>query len=602
LPGFDERLKQHLDQLAPPADPSGAFDRILEKKIRRHLIRRFEAAGLAVVVVAATIGGTFALVQAFRSNGQTERLGGIHPTPVPVRNGRIAYNQVQGGNADIWTINPDGSQPDNITADSNAANYTSAWSPDGSKIAFIRERNSDPTIYIAEADGANAVPIKVLAVSNHDLAWAPDGSRIAYTNRGDIFAMNADGSGSRRVTESGPQKLDFHPTWSPDGSRIAFARFTFSEPLSHDVFSGQEPSGSGIYIVKTSGADPTRLTEGPSPDIGLDEWPDWSPDGKQIVFQRAFQIYVMNVDGSGLKKLTSGGSSAAPSWSPDGTKLVFQREIRSSGEDDLYIMDADGSGLTSLHVGPAEDLSPDWQPVPAVGSETPPATSEPSPSPTPSPLPAMCHASQAIGDFDGDGQPDTATVALTKCLLEPGDQRGRFETEYSLDVRWPPFEGIVPLPDCENVCQALAATDLNLDGIDEFVLKVNEGSSYIIEVFELPASEAFGDPASITPPGGPGFPPDQAAQFGVGGSVTAFAALGCPGNNQIIVEIAKLDSKQSEYAVHETVLRFDPIDAPPFGQFTVVSTRDYTESYDQEVGPGDRFEPGGPCWMEEPNP
>src|SRR6266542_2059360 len=99
----------------------------------------------------------------------------------------------------------------------------------------------------------------------------------------------------------------------------------------------------------------------------------------------------MSVAGSGLEKLTSGSSSGAPSWSPDGKKLVFQREIRSSGEYDLYIMDADGSGLTSLHVGPAGDLSPDWQPVPAIGSKTPTATSETAPSPTPSPLPAMCH-------------------------------------------------------------------------------------------------------------------------------------------------------------------------------------------------------------------
>jgi len=89
LPGFDERLKRHLERLASPADPSGAFDRILERKIRRRFVRRVQAVGLAFVVFAATVGGTFALVRVFRSDSSTDRLGHISPTPLPVTNGRI---------------------------------------------------------------------------------------------------------------------------------------------------------------------------------------------------------------------------------------------------------------------------------------------------------------------------------------------------------------------------------------------------------------------------------------------------------------------------------------------------------------------------------
>ncbi len=410
--------------------------------------------------------------------------------------------------------------------------------------------------------------------------------------------MHANGSGVKRLT-SGPDG-NFHPTWAPDGSLIAFARLEIFRGLPAGV---RPPTNAGIYEIRPDGTSHKRLTK--SLTAGSDDSPDWSPDGKSIVFVRRDAIHLMNADGSGITRLTSiGGASHSfnPAWSPDGRKILFEQLV--GGSIEIVTMNADGTGLTrmNLNAGNTPLGKPDWQPVPAVGSETPTATSEPSVSSPSSPLPAMCHASQVTGDFDGNGQPDAATVALTKCLLEPSDQRGRFETEYSLDVRWPPSDGIVPLPDCGNVCTALAATDLNLDGIDEFVLKVDEGSSYTIQVYELPASEAFEDPAGTAPPGGPGFPPDQAAQFGVGGSVTAFAALGCPGNNEIIVEIAKLDSNHSEYAVHETVLRFDPIDAPPFGQFTVVSTRDYKEPFDNEVGPGDRFEPGGPCWMDEPNP
>jgi len=595
LPGFDERLKQYLERAAPPADPSGAFDRVLERKIRRRLIRRFQAAGLAVVVVSATVGGTFALVRAFRSSGTTERLGGIEPTPGPAKNGLIAYTSNQSGNLDIWTAQADGTQADNLTPDSLSSDFNPAWSPDGSKIAFVSERNSNEDIYVMSAQGAGVMQLTHDASSDEFPAWSPDGTKIAYVSNNDMFVVESDGSSATRLTSTPEQES--HPTWAPDGSRVAFARLRYDDSLVGPV---SPPSGQ-IYVMNPDGSGVTRLTRGPP--VGADDWPDWSPDGTTILFSRGPNLYVMDVDGGALHRITNDHHGASPSaraaWSPDGRKIVFEHSSAGEALSAIYVMRADGSHLASTGLTPgAGVIGPDWQPIVLPESPVPSVSPEPSPTPSTSPFPAKCNASQVTGDFDGDGQPDTATVAKTECFpREPGAGK---KTSYSLQVGWPPTEGLVPLPDCANACQALAATDLNLDGIDEFILKVDQGSSsFIIEVYELPATEAFGDPARTAPPGAPGFPPDQAAQFSVGGSVSAFAALGCmPGNNEIIVEIAKLDSKQTEYTVHETVLRFDPIDNPPFGQFTVTSTEDRTEPYDNEVGPGDRFEPGGPCWMD----
>jgi Tol biopolymer transport system component len=594
LPGFDDRLKQHLEKVAPPADPSGAFDRILEKKIRRRLMRRFQAAGLALAVVAATVGGTWVLVRAFESGDDQDRLGGISPTPVPMRNGLLAYVSGQSRNLDIWTANPDGTRADNITAESLTNEWAPAWSPDGSRIAFVSDRGGTEEIYVMSPEGAGVKRLTNRPGSG-DPAWSPDGMKIAYISNDDIFVMNSDGMGEIRLTST--REVERHPTWAPDGSLIAFARLTVDESLGPGP--ALPPSGQ-IYVMHPDGTEVIRLTEGPS--VGADDWPDWSPDGNAIVFQRGPNLYVIDAEGGGLRRITDDENGATPSarptWSPDGRKIVFERQPKGEAFMAIHTMDADGSELvrTDLTGAGSGVIGPDWQPVPVEVSAPPsPRTS---PRPTPSPLPEECDASEVTGNFDGDGEPDTATVAKTDCLIDPGDQGDRFSTEYSLQVQWPPSEGIAPLPECRKKCRAAAAADLNGDGIDEFILQVDAGASTdFFQVYELPASEAFGRPATVAPPGSRRWPSGRPAEFSLFGSVLHFSALGCDLiRHEVIVKDVGVNEAQTEYLIHESILRFEPVDSPPFGRFTMVSERDSTEPYDPSVHPGDQFEPGDPCW------
>jgi Tol biopolymer transport system component len=595
LPGFDERLKQHLEEVAPPADPSGAFDRILEKKIRRRVVRRLQVAGLAFAVVGATVGGTFALVEAFRSSGRSERLGGT--SHGAVRNGLLAYVSKQSGNYDIWTARPNGTRVDNITAESLANETEPAWSPDGTRIAFVSDRDGGSSIYVMNAGGGE---VRRLA-SGLQPAWSPDGGRIAFLGRGlHLFVMKADGS---NVTEASNGDFVRHPTWAPDGSKIAFSR---SVP-SFGPVGGEQ---GGIDVVDLDGGDLTELTRNSRLSDPVDTSPDWSPDGTKIVFERGGEIYVMNADGSGPRNLTgikrTTSLSANPAWSPDGRKIVFEQ--LGIGPFEIVTMNGDGSGITQtrLSVGNSSVGSPDWQPIPVASSPSPGPTGQPSVRPTPSPFPAECDASQVNGDFEGDDAPDLAVIAKTECLMGEAERTAPYTTVYALHMQWfapesgHPAEGIAPLPDCKDACQALAATDLNLDGIDELILKVDERqSTQYFQVYELPASEAFGGPAEVAEPGVPGFPGGEPAMFVLGGSVKHYTALGCDlMEHQVIVQIAELNAEQTRYNVHETLLRFDPIEAPPFGGFTVVSERDFTEQYEAGVGPGDQFEPGDPCWMQ----
>jgi hypothetical protein len=337
---------------------------------------------------------------------------------------------------------------------------------------------------------------------------------------------------------------------------------------------------------------------------GVDDWPEWSPKGDKIVFARGAEIYVMGSDGSGAKRLTDSQDfdvpAARPDWSPDGTKILFEwASAVPPFNYQIHFMNPDGSGVIASPIvaADAEILGADWQPIPAEPSPTPSGE----PSPTPTPVPAECDASQVTGDFDGDGHLDTATVAKTDCLIDPGDQGDRFGTEYALRVQWPPSEGVAPLPDCKTTCRAVGVADLNKDGIDELILQIErDRATNVFQVYELAASEAFGRPSDVAPPGTPEFPAGKPARFLLGGSVQHYVALGCDLiEHQVIVQIAELNAERTRYNVHEILLRFDSIDAPPFGRFTVVSERDFTEGYEEGISPGDQFEPGDPCWMEQ---
>jgi len=221
----------------------------------------------------------------------------------------------------------------------------------------------------------------------------------------------------------------------------------------------------------------------------------------------------------------------------------------------------------------------------------PTATLSISPQPTVSPTPAWplpkCATSFVNGDFDGDGQLDTASV----CRLKGGT--------FSLNVQWASgAAGAVSLPDCQSGCEARAAGDINGDGIDEFFLLFSAGASTeFVEVYELPASEAFGQhPAKIAPPGSPpGFPAGAPAQFDIGGSGTHQGYLTCAtandGTHEVLSTGTMLSNDQTTWKVHETVFTFSP-GKDRAGLFTVVSARDYTVPFDPNVP---FLPPGDPC-------
>ena len=152
-----------------------------------------------------------------------------------------------------------------------------------------------------------------------DPAWSPDGKQIAFVDRdtgplgghGDLYVVDADGSGARRLTSStgaDDSRSARFPTWSPDGGRIAFG-------YGYD----------GLFVVNADGTGLRRL-------VASGCCPDWSPGGRRIAFAQGSEtdparIYVIRPDGTGRTLVASSRdeceSFSMPTWSSDGERLAF---------------------------------------------------------------------------------------------------------------------------------------------------------------------------------------------------------------------------------------------------------------------------------------
>jgi Tol biopolymer transport system component len=286
----------------------------------------------------------------------------------PGGNGKIAFDSDRrdgddrrGVDEDIWTMDPDGGNLVNLTAESKMDDLAPNWRADGQRIAFMSDRvtatnpEADFEIFVMNADGSHQTQITFNALDDEEPAWSPGGRRIAFVRdldpiRGqtddDLLTMNADGSEQRNLTSS-PGVRDSSPNWSPDGTRLAFL--------------SDRDGDLEVYTMRPNGSSVRQLTF----NDGFEFQPNWSPDGGQITFTSdrtdSAEVYVMDADGTNQTNLTGNhaGGDFFSAWSPDGRKIVHL-----SSHYDIFTMNADGSDQLRLTKGPAFDFESDWQPLP----------------------------------------------------------------------------------------------------------------------------------------------------------------------------------------------------------------------------------------------
>jgi Tol biopolymer transport system component len=280
--------------------------------------------------------------------------------------GRIVFVSNRDGNAEIYVMDADGSNQTRLTNNfEQMDDNLPAWSADGSKIAFVSNRDGyQPEIYVMNADGSNQTRLTNDQAGDYYPVWSPDGQKIAFVSDRDgkykTCVMNADGSYQTCLSNSelgnispslgmyGVDTANMGVSWSPDGQKI--------------IYSSRRSGNAKIYVMNNDGGSQASLTN----DWG-DIDPDWSPDGQEIVFVSEREghpvIYTMKADGSAQTRLanTIEGGSSSPAWSADGRHITFQSN--QAGNYEIYVMAADGSNLTRLTDNQAEDWNPDWAPV-----------------------------------------------------------------------------------------------------------------------------------------------------------------------------------------------------------------------------------------------
>ncbi len=238
-------------------------------------------------------------------------------------------------------------EPQRITRDS-ANEYNLAFSPDGSRLAFVSERDGNVELYSSDIQGSHVQRLTHDVAMDDHPSWSPDGNQIAFSSTrqanepgqswNGIYVMNSEGGDVTRLSPTGVS--DFSPAWSPTSDWIAFASGT------------GRPGGTDVFIMRPDGGERRLVTKNAG-------WPAWIDGGKALCFHRQvdrdeWSLLRIDIDGQNESLLLENAS--VPRSTPDGSKIAFV--MRDGGAQQIGILDV-ASGETQTVT---DDGTTHWNP------------------------------------------------------------------------------------------------------------------------------------------------------------------------------------------------------------------------------------------------
>ncbi len=266
---------------------------------------------------------------------------------------RLAFVRKDGDINSLVIADSDG-QNSQIAMRSREPVISLAWSPDGTRLAYVsfeqRDGISKPVVYVHTLATGRRVVVANERGSNSAPAWAPDGKRLAVVLTRDgnsqIYTVSAEGGVLTRLSRS--RGIDTEPTFSPDGQFI--------------YFTSDRGGSAQIYRVPVSGGEPQRVTfNGP-----FNARPQVSPDGKTLVYvtrrEKLFRIAVLDLASQQETVVSAGPKDDSPSFAPNSKWIIYSS--RSDGRNVLSAVSLDGKLRTRLSAEGSEVKGPAWGRLP----------------------------------------------------------------------------------------------------------------------------------------------------------------------------------------------------------------------------------------------
>jgi TolB protein len=260
---------------------------------------------------------------------------------------RIAYVTKVGNEYRLEVADSDG-EGNIVALRSNEPIISPAWSPDGTKVAYVSFENKKPVVYVQNLSTRQRTVIANYKGSNSAPSWSPDGTRlaVALSREGltQVYVINADGTNLRRLTNT--SGIDTEPQFSADGQAI--------------YFTSDRSGGPQIYRMSVSGGEAQRVTFNGSYNIS----PRVSPDGKTLAYisrrEGRFQLYAMDLANGQEQRVSDTVKDESPSFSPNGKYIMYATE--SGGRSALAVVSVDGRVRHRLTTQAGDIREPTWGP------------------------------------------------------------------------------------------------------------------------------------------------------------------------------------------------------------------------------------------------